>query len=138
MKTKVLTPGLICLVMMNVVFSSEKNKQIKSWQELFTEPVEKVYMFMKDGTIFEQANQSEIKVNMRIGMLEKRLRKFKGKNYSIKEVKVMIHNHRRKNYFTRSDYRQHEMLKKYGFDGLFLIYCHRTEKVYDIEEKKGK
>ena len=91
---------------------------------------------MKDGMIFNHNSQHDGKIYMKIGMLEKRLKKFKGKNYSIKEIKVVIHNHRRKNYFTPADYRQYRMLKKYGFKGLFLIYCHRTNKTYDIEGKK--
>lgn len=139
MKTKVLTPGLFYLVMMNFVFSSEKNKQIKSWQELFTEPFEIVYIIMKDGARFKHTSQYEIRIKMSIGRLEETLKKIKGKNYSIKEIKLVIHNHRLKNYFTRSDYRQYWMLKKYGFNGLFLMYCHRTNKTYDIEENnKGR
>jgi len=110
--------------------------QINPWQKLFTEPCEIVYIIMKDGKIFKYENQDEIRVQMNIGKLEERLGKVKGKNYSIKKIKIVIHNHQRKNYFTRPDYRQYRMLKKYGFNGFFLMYCHRMNKTYDIEDKK--
>lgn len=121
--------------MLGPVLSAEKKGEVKTWKDLFTEPVETVYIIMKDGMIFQHSNQNEVMVEMSIGRLEKKLRKVKGKNYSIKEIRTVIHNHRRKNFFTRADYRQYEMLKKYGFKGLFLMYCHRTNKVYDIEDK---
>ena len=127
MKTKILILGLACLLMLGSALSA--------WEKLFTEPIETLYIFMKDGTIFQHSNQDEVMINMNIGMLEKELRKFKGKNYSIKEIKLIIHNHQRKNYFSRSDYRQHRILKSYGFNGLFLMYCHRTNKTYDIEDE---
>ena len=107
--------------------------EINPWQKFFTEPCEKIYISMKDGTIFEHASQSEIKVNMSIGMLEKRLKKFKDKNYSIKEIKVVIHNHFRSCDFSSEDRKQYRMLKKYGFSGLFLLYCHRTDKISSLE-----
>jgi len=109
---------------------------LSAWQRLFTEPIETVYIIMKDRAILQYSSQDEAMVNLNIGMLEKKLRKFKGKNYSIKEIKIVIHNHRRKNYFSRSDYKQYRMLKKYGFNGRFLMYCHRTNKVYDIGRQK--
>lgn len=128
--------GLIYLLILSSVFAIEKKDSINDyWPNLFTEPCEKIIIFMKDEMIFEYAIQSEVKVNMSIGILEKKLRKFKGKNYSIKEIKLVIHNHRRKNYFSRSDYKQYRMLKKYRFNGRFLMYCHRTNKTYDIKDK---
>ena len=137
MKTKILTLGLICLLMMGCALSFEKKRQINiSWKEFFPDHLERVYIIMKDGKIFEHASQDEARILMSIGMLEKRLKKFKGKNYSIKEIRVVIHNHRRNKSFTREDYKQYWMLKKYGFDGQFLMYCHRTKEVYDIENKK--
>ena len=123
------------LLLLCFVFSADKKRQVNSWEELFTEPIETIYIFMKDGATFLHSSQDEAIINMRIGLLEKKL---KEKNSSIKEIAIVIHNHRRKNYFSHSDYKQYRMLKKYGFDGQFLMYCHRTEKVYDIEEKKGK
>jgi len=139
MKTKVLSLWLISLVMMSFVLSAEKKREINLWQKFFPDNLERLYIIMKDEMVFNHNSQHDGKIYINIGMLEKRLKKFKGKDYSIKEIKIVIHNHRRKNYFTLADYRQYRMLKKYGFKGLFLIYCHRTNKTYDIEdEKKSK
>ncbi|MBA7497082.1 hypothetical protein ES702_07691 [subsurface metagenome] len=136
MKAKVLSLWLIFLVMMSFVFSAEKKKRVYSWQELFPDPIERVYIFMKNGVVIKYTSHYETKIHMSIGRLEETLKKIKNKNYSIKEIRIIIHNHRRKNYFTSEDYRQYRMLKKYGFNGLFLLYCHRTKEVYDIEGKK--
>jgi len=139
MKSKILTMGLIYLLMMGSVLFAEKERQVNiSWQELFPDHLERVYVIMKDGMIFQHSSQNETMVDMSIGMLEKRLKKFKGKNYSIKEIRIVIHNHRRNKNFTREDYKQYWMLKRYGFDGKFLLYCHRTNKTYEIEEDKSK
>ncbi|MBA7535161.1 hypothetical protein ES705_27414 [subsurface metagenome] len=137
MKTKILTLGLVFLLMLGSLFPAEKKKEINPWQSLFTEPFESVYFIMKDGTRFRKTNNYEELVYVDIDNLEKEL-KTSEKNYSIKEIKIVIHNHRWKNHFTRSDYRQYWTLKSYGFDGLFLMYCHRTKKVYNIEEKEKK
>ena len=110
--------------------------QINSWQKLFTEPFEIVYVTMKDGATFPCTSKHETMVDMSIGKLEEKLKKVKGKNYSIKEIAVVIHNHRMKKNFSQEDWKQYYMLKRYGFNGRFLLYCHRTKKVYDIEDKK--
>ena len=109
-----------------------------SWKDLFTEPFEKVYVVMKDGATFPCTSKHEAMVDMSIGILEEKLRKIKGKNYSIKEIAVVIHNHRIKKSFGQEDWKQYHMLKRYGFNGRFLLYCHRTKQVYDIEKKKEK
>lgn len=119
--------------MLGCALSFEKKKDdFTSWQELFTEPIEVVYVIMKDGATFPHTSRDNAMVDMSIGRLEEELRE---KNYSIKEIAVVIHNHRMKKNFGQEDWRQYYMLKRYGFSGLFLLYCHRTKKVYSIEEK---
>ena len=137
MRMKILILGLICLLMLSPVLSAEK-KEIANvdWRELFTEPIEIVYIIMKDGATFPHTSKHGAMVDMSIGRLEEELRKIKGKNYSIKEIAVVIHNHRMNKNFGQEDWRQYRMLKKYGFNGQFLLYCHRTKKVYDIEKSK--
>ncbi|MBA7523221.1 hypothetical protein ES705_15344 [subsurface metagenome] len=132
MRARVLTLGLVFLLVLGSVLSAEKKKKTNPWQELFTEPIEKVYIIMKDKKGFEYTSHDEIKVHMRIGMLKEKL---ENRGYSIQDIAIVIHNHRRNKNFTRSDYKQYWMLKGYGFDGRFLLYCHRNKKVYDIEEK---
>lgn len=131
MRVKILTLGIISLLMLGSVLSAEKKGYTISWQEFFPDHLERVYMIMKDGTVFQHSSQDEVMVNMNMDMLEKEL---KEKNFSIKQIAVIIHNHRINKNFTRSDYRQYWMLKKYGFDGQFLLYCHRTNKVSSLEQ----
>ena len=135
MKTKILTLGLICPLMMGCVLSMEK-KEVKYWQELFTEPFEIVYIFMKDRTFFGFSGHYETKVYMSMGLLEKRLKEFKDENYGIKDIAVIIHNHLKGRKFSSTDKKLHWRLKKYGFKGRFLLYSHTTNKTYDIEDKK--
>jgi hypothetical protein len=120
--------------MLASIFSASE-KRINSWQELFPDHLERVYVVMKDGATFPHTSRYEAMVDMSMGRLEEKLRRVKGKNYSIKEIAVVIHNHRMKKNFGREDWRQYYMLKNYGFNGLFLLYCHRTNKVYNIEKK---
>jgi len=121
--------GLI-LLMLGYAFSAEKKRQINiSWQEFFPDHLERVYIIMKDGTIIQHSSQHEAMIDMSIGMLEAKLRE---KGSSIKEIAIIIHNHRKEKSFSRSDYKQYWTLKNYGFDGRFLIYCHRTKEVYPI------
>lgn len=122
--------------MLGSVLSAGKEKRVYSWQELFPDRLERVYIFMKDGMVIKHTSHDETGIHMSIARLEETLRKIKNKNYSIKEIEVIIHNHRWENYFSPSDHRQYSMLKKYGFNGRFLMYCHRTKEAYDIEENK--
>ena len=133
MKAKILILGIISLLVLGSVLSAEK-KQINFWQELFPDRLERVYIIMEDGTIFKPTSQYETKVHISIGMLEKKLKRFKDKNYSIKNIAIIIHNHFRDCNFSLEDRKQYRMLKKYGFNGLFLLYCHRTNKTSSLEQ----
>ena len=129
--------GLIFPLMLSSILSPEKKRQINiSWQQFFPDHLERVYIIMKDGIIFPYTSHYAGKVYISIGWLEKALKKHKNKNYSIKDIAVVIHNHQKNKNFGQEDYEQYGMLKRYGFDGQFLMYCHRTKKVYDIEDKK--
>lgn len=136
MKVKVLTLWLMFPLMLNFMLSAEKKRQITiSWQDLFPDHLERVYIIIKDGAIIQHSSHHEAMIDMSIGKLETRLKE-RGSN--IKEIAIIIHNHRTEKRFSRSDYKQYWTLKSYGFDGRFLIYCHRTNKAYDIEDKKNK
>ena len=124
----------LCLTFLIPLFAAA---DFNSWKDLFTEPFEKVYVVMKDGATFPVTSKDDAMVDMSIGKLEEELRKIKGKNYSIKEIAVVIHNHRMKKSFGQEDWKQYHMLKRYGFNGKFLLYCHRTNKTYDIEKRKA-
>lgn len=131
MRTKVLTLGLICLLMLGSVLFAEK-KQIIVWKELFTEPCEIVYFIMKDGQPFRVSSGGVKSIHVPIEELKKRLKDEK-EAYEIKDIAIVIHNHRTKPRFLEADWKFYRDLKKRGFNGQFLMYCHRTNKVYDIE-----
>jgi len=72
---------------------------------------------------------------MNIDDLEKIL-KTPEKTYRIKDIAIIIHNHFLDDKFSHRDWRQYRDLKNRGFNGLFLMYCHRTNKTYCLEDKK--
>ena len=90
---------------------------------------------MKDGTPFKYSDQYENVIYMSIDYLEKSL-KTPEKTYQIKDIAIIIHNHFLINKFSDTDWNLYRSLKKRGFDGLFLMYCHRTNKTYCLEDKK--
>ena len=132
MRTKSMILGLAYLLMLGSVLSAEKKQINISWQELFPDQIERVYVIMKDGMTFPYTSHYGNKVYMSIGWLKKTLKGYKNKNYNIEDIAVVIHNHRMNKNFGQEDYRQYWMLKNYGFDGQFLMYCHRTKEVYSI------
>lgn len=133
MRVKVIILSLIYLLLLGSVLAGEKEADINPWQELFTEPFETVYVIMKDDRVFRRTGHNEIQVSMDTGRLEKALKK---KGYEIKDIAVVIHNHLKLCRFSSEDHKRYRRLKKYGFRGLFLLYSHMTNKVYDIEGKK--
>lgn len=133
MKEKVLTLGLIYLLMMSFIFSAKEESHFNFWQKFFTEPVETIYIIMKDGTLFKYTNHEERLIHLGAGILEDTLKK---RSYKIKDIAIIIHNHRLEREFSESDWRLYRDLKRRSFDGLFLIYCHRTNKTYCLEDKK--
>lgn len=136
MRTRIVILGLIYLLLLGSVFPAEKKKQFNSWQELFPDQIERIYIIMKDRTFFEHTDYYENKINVNIGLLEEDLKKIKGKNYSIKDIAVVIHNHLKGYKFSPEDRKQYRRLKRYSFNGFFLLYCHSSNKVYDIEDEK--
>lgn len=134
MRAKALTLGLISLLLLlGSVLSAKEKKEVNPWQELFTEPIEIVYIIMKDGSHLKQTNYEERLVRMGAGKLETILKKTP---YEIKDITIIIHNHRFERKFSPSDWRFYRDLKKRGFEGHFLLYCHWANKVYSIEKKK--
>lgn len=131
MKNKIFILALIYLLPMGLPFPGEKRDPINFWQKLFTEPVETIYFIMKDGAPFRYSNQDENFIYMRAEDLEKAL-KTPEKTYRIKDIAVVIHNHFINDEFSDGDRKQYRDLKKRGFDDLFLMYCHRTNKTYSL------
>ena len=128
--------AILPILLVGCVFSAEKKRQINPWQELFPDQVERIYIIMEDRTFFQRTDHYENKIYVDIGLLDEDLRKIKGKKYSIKSIAIIIHNHLKGCRFSPDDRKQYRRLKRYGFKGFFLLYCHSTNKVYDIEDKK--
>jgi len=128
MRAKILILGLACLLMLDSAFSAER-KHIKSWLDYFPDPIERIYVVMKDEIAFKFTNHEERLVYMGAGILENILKK---RGYKIKDIAIIIHNHRFEQKFSPADWRFYGDLMKRGFDGYFLIYCHRTKEVYPI------
>jgi len=110
----------------------------KFWASKFKDLIETVYIVMKDGKAFAISSQEGGKVNLDIGRLDEQLRKMKGKNYSIKEIDTVTHNHLKVPKFSPSDSKQYRRFKDFGFTGKFLMYSHLRKQVYEykLDEKK--
>lgn len=133
MKIKLLILVLIYSLMLSFAFSIEQKNHISSWKELFPDPVERIYIIMKDGFRFKQTNYEERLIYIGAGTLEKILKK---NSYKIKDIEIIIHNHRFEREFSDADWRFYRDLKRREFNGYFLIYCHWTNKIYPIEKKQ--
>ena len=101
-----------------------------NWQSLFTEPIETLYIIMKDNQAFKYSNQNEVGICVDVGRLEGTLRNSEGKNYKIKDIAIFIHNHLTVCRFSSVDRKLYRALKEEGFGGLFLVYCHTSNKAY--------
>ena len=130
MRAKVLTLGLICLLIPLFVLGD-----YNFWQELFKEPIERMFIIMKDGRTFKHDNSDEKKIYISAGELEETLKNLE-KPYKIKDIAIIIHNHFIEYKFSPDDEKFYWDLKARGFNGLFLLYCHRTNKTYCLEDKK--
>ena len=130
--------GLYLALLVPFFAAAESNP----WQKFFTEPIEKVLVFVEDKkspgdkVIFRFVSLDERAVYLQFAKMRKDLKKH---DYKIEDIEIIIHNHFADCKFSESDEGQYRALKRRGFKGLFLLYCHRTKEVYDIEEnKKGK
>jgi len=133
MKKRILILGLMYLLILGSVLSAEERDPINDyWQKLFPPPVEKVCIIMKDYMIFPHTSHYEDVIYMEIGRLEKALKK---KGYKMGDIAVVIHNHLDDSRFSNLDYKQYRRLKRYGFNGLFLLYSNLTDKTYNLNAK---
>ena len=134
MRAKILILGLIFPLMVGSVLSGEKVNY--NWQEFFPDPVEQMYIIMEDGKIFKLTTLEQRRISLNAWELKKCL---KHTQYKIEDIETIIHNHRFKRKFSSGDWKFYGDLKRYGFNGLFLHYCHMTNGVYNIEgEEKSK
>jgi len=119
--------------MLGFVISAEEKDDDDSWRKFFPDHLERVYVFMKGRTAFRFTSNDETKIYLNAESIEEDLKKH---GYKIEDIEVVIHNHFKKRKFSSRDVSQYRRLKKYGFNGCFLLYCHMTKKVYNIEKNK--
>lgn len=132
MKVKSLVLSLIFLIV-TLQLSAEEKRKINSWQELFTEPCEIIYFIMKDSQPFRVSSGGVTNTHVPIEELSKRL-KNEEEGYEIKDIAIVIHNHHTGRRFSPADWTFYRDLKHRGFNGRFLMYCHKTKEVYNIED----
>jgi len=126
---------LVLIILPLLVLSAEKEAEVNPWQKFFTEPGEIVYFIMKDRQPFQVSSGRVKSIHVPIEELKKRL-KNEEEGYEIKDIAIVIHNHRTKARFLEADWKFYRDLKRRGFNGRFLMYCHRTKITYDIEDNK--
>lgn len=127
--------SLVVIILLAVSCASiprEEKDQVKSWLDYFPDPVERIYVVLKDETVFKFTNYEERFIYLSAGILEDFLKK---KGHEIKDIVIIIHNHRFEQKFSPADWRFYGDLKRRNFKGRFLLYCHWTKKVYDIENE---
>jgi len=108
-----------------------------NWGRLFKEPIETLYMLMKDGQAFKVSSQDEGEVFLTLGTLEKQLRTSE-RDYKTGDIAVIIHNHLKGGRISPTDKKLHFRLKKYGFKGNFLLYSHIANKTIEYKSKEKK
>lgn len=133
MKIKIFTLSLIYLLIISFVLSAEKKNIFYSYKELFPDFNERLYVIMKDGKFFKHTTHEQHRISLNAWMLKNAL---KQASYRIKDIAIVIHNHRTKQEFSNGDWTVYRNLKRYEFNGRFLHYCHRTKKTHNIENKK--
>ena len=106
------------------------------WKGKFTDAVETIYVVMKDGQEFFVSGEHENKVRLSAEMIEKKLKQVEGKNYGMKDIDTIIHNHFRSPRFSSGDKKRYRRLKRFGFTGKFLMYSHLREQIYEYKPKE--
>lgn len=128
---------LVFLILLIITIPSSALKKFNFFSPLFTEPIEKIYFIMKDGTSFYHTNNYGGKIYVRIVKLEETLKRFENENYEIKDIALIIHNHLSDCRFSPADRTYYRRLREKGFNGLFMLYSNVSRKTYCLEENIG-
>jgi len=111
---------------------SEDKIMYAIFENRFTEPIEVMYFLMNDMRLFKVTSNHENKVSFVLPVL---VGEFKQNGYDISDIIVIIHNHQKRTYFSRSDIVIYGLFKGEGFDGKFYIYVWRTKGIYELAER---
>jgi len=116
----------------------EEEKREKSWGDYFTEPRETLYILTEDNQLFKYSSSEEKKIDFNTQALQmwlKSVNKKRGTNYSVGNIKMILHNHLKDSKFSDIDHRTYRDLTKSGFNGQYMMYSNLSKKVYDINKK---
>ena len=125
MKTKIMIPGLICLLILGSVLPAFGG----FWDTVFRGMgYEKMFLRMDDKKMLEYTTYNKMTINRTdfFAFLKK-------KGYTVSQIKVCIHNHPYSIDFSEGDKKFYRQIVKAGFKGKFLVY-HRGK----IAKYKGE
>ena len=110
---------------------SEDKIMYALFENMFTEPIEVLYLLTNDMRGYKLTSNYENIVLFRMWELEKTLKR---DGYKISDIIVIIHNHTTQAYFSRRDIISYKVFKSNGFEGKFYIYVSRNRTIYELAE----
>ena len=116
----------------------EEEKKEKSWGDYFTEPMETLYILTEDNQLFKYTDSEEKGIDFNTQALQmwlKSVNKKRGTNYSVGNIKMILHNHLKDSKFSDKDHKTYRDLTKSGFNGQYMMYSNLSKKVYNINEE---
>ena len=137
-KTKWLLVVVLCLLCWtgtanhHNAIKSEDKIMYAIFENRFTEPIEVMYFLMDDMRLFKITSNDENRISFE---MEKLKWDFKQRGYTIPDVIAIIHNHKKRTYFSRGDIIVYGLFKGEGFEGKFYIYVYRTKSIYELAER---
>jgi len=115
MRTKILTLGLACLLMLGSVLPVFGN----FWDTAFRGiGYEKMFLRMDNGKMLEYTTYNKITINRTDFFTF-----LKNKDFTVSQIKVCIHNHPYSTEFSEGDKKFYRQIVEAGFKGKFLVYC---------------
>lgn len=111
---------------------SEDKIMYAIFKNRFTEPIEVMYFLMNDMRLFKITSNHEDKVSFVLSLL---VREFKQDGHDVSDIIVIIHNHTKRAYFSKSDITMYKIFRGMGFEGKFCLYVWRTRAIYELAER---
>jgi hypothetical protein len=110
--------------------ASVQIRKTNLWKNLFRDPVEHLYVFYLDGTLYHITSYESSRVNMNASVLIETL---KQDNHPISDALIVIHNHWGYPFFSASDKKIYHILSAAGFQGHFLLFVQSTGEVRELK-----
>ena len=99
------------------------------FKDKFKEHIEVLYFLMNDMRLFKLTSNHENRVSF---ALPKLVKEFKQNGYEVSDIIVIIHNHKKRAYFSKSDIVMYRLFRGKDFKGKFYIYVWRTKGIYEL------